>query len=137
VTAAEQKQPTPVKSGGWGAKVEVLQPVPKPDAKFAPKLPETGVGLARGALDLVDQVLDAGANVAPENVKGAFDAAAADVKSVRRTVTVNGATENEQSERVSELVAEGDDFFKRKLLIAPARGNASATAQNLLSIWGD
>ena len=133
--ATAPKEPAPVKKGGWGAKVEVLQPVPKPNGpKFAAKLPDTGVGLARGALDLVDQVLEAGANAAPENVQGAFEAAAADVNSVRRTVTVNGATEDEQLARISELVAEGDSFFERKLLIAPARGNAYDSYRAALDI---
>ena len=117
----------PVKAGGWGARVELGQTslkLPKLSIPDAPKLPDAGVGLARGALDLVESALDKGKEVLPDEMKGALDIAKGDVQGLRTAATVNGATESERVSKVAKLVTEGDDFFAKQLYIAPRGGNA-------------
>ena len=117
----------PVKKSGWGARVEVSKTTLKlPELKIpdAPKLPDAGVGLARGALDLVESALDKGQEILPDDMKGAIEVAKGDVKGLRTAATVNGATEEERVAKVADLISEGDSFFERQLYIAPRGGNA-------------
>jgi len=100
----------------------------------APKLPDAGVGLARGALDLVESALDKGQEVLPDDMKGAIDVAKSDVQGLRTAATVNGATDEERVAKVSKLVSEGDDFFARQLYIAPRGGNAYDAYRSALDI---
>ena len=121
------KAAEPVKTGGWGANVEVSQPLlklPNLSIPDAPKLPDAGVGLARGALDLVESAIDKGQEVLPDDMKAALDVAKGDVQNLRTAATLNGATESERVAKVAELVSEGDDFFAKQLYIAPRGGNA-------------
>lgn len=124
---AANNAPSPVTKNGWGATVEVLRPVQKPEKAgdgVSVVLPEAGVGIVRGGLDLLDGVLDKGKEVLPENMKGALDVAKGDVQDMRSAAATNGATGEERDARIAELVAEGDAFFKRQLYIAPRGGNA-------------
>ena len=114
-------------SGGWGAKVEVNKP-------GSVKLPERGVGLAQGALDLLDSALDKGKEVLPEDMGAAIDVAKADVKGLRTTASTNGASGEELKSRIAKLVGDGNDYFERKLYIAPARGNAYDSYRAALDI---
>jgi len=130
----------PKVAGGWGARVKVDKTaLTLPDIKFpeAPKLPESGVGLARGALDLVESALDKGQQILPDDMKGALDVAKSDVQSLRTAATVNGATTEEQVAKIAQLISDGDDFFARQLYIAPRGGNAYDAYRAALDIDPD
>ena len=88
------------------------------------KLPEGGVSIARGALDLIDTALDKGKAVLPDTMGAAIDVAKGDIQGLRSAAAANGATGDDRDVRILELVEKGDAFFERKLFIAPARGNA-------------
>jgi hypothetical protein len=121
-------------AGGWGAKVKVVD-TPVSDSGdliselTMPKLPEAGVGLARGARDMIDGALEKGKSVLPETMGGAIDVARGDIDDLRVRTTANGATGSELDARVAKMVAEGDEYFDRRLFIAPARSNATPTAR--------
>jgi len=130
----------PVKKGGWGARVEVSKPslkLPSLTMPDAPKLPDAGVGLARGALDLVESALDKGKEVLPDDMKGALDVAKTDVQDLRTAATVNGATDEERISRVAKLVTDGDGFFAKQLYIAPRGGNAYDSYRSALDLDPD
>jgi hypothetical protein len=55
---------------------------------------------------------------------GAIDVARGDIDDLRVRTTANGATGSELDARVAKMVAEGDEYFDRRLFIAPARSNA-------------
>ena len=125
--------PQPVKKGGWGARVEVVDA----DGGFkisAPKLPERGVGFAQGALDLIDTALDKTKNVLPTEMGAAIDVAKNDVQGLRSAAAANGTTGEEREARIAELITKADDLFERKLFIAPARGNAYDTYRAVLDM---
>lgn len=136
--AIDPAQPAPIaERRGWGAQVEVLQPLPKPakpDVSTGPKLPEKTVGLAQGALDLIDVALDKSKTVLPEDMGGAIDVAKGDVQNLRTAAATSGVTGKEREERLAKLVAEGDKFFAQGLYIAPARGNAYDSYRSALDI---
>jgi general secretion pathway protein A len=112
----------PAKKGGWGARVQVVNA--DGSLKMPAKLPEGGVSIARGALDLIDTALDKGKAVLPDTMGAAIDVAKGDIQGLRSAAAANGATGDDRDARILELVEKGDAFFERKLFIAPARGNA-------------
>jgi len=135
--AASQAAPAvtePVKKGGWGARVNVGE---DSGFKVDAKLPEAGVSIARGALDLVDSALEKTKGVLPAEMAGAIDIARADVKGLRTTATANGAQGEELKAKITDLVAKGDLLFERKLYIAPAGRNAYDTYRAVLDLDGN
>ncbi len=123
--------PAPVKKGGWGARVNVGE-----DSGFNvdAKLPEAGVGIARGALDLLDSALDKSKDILPEEMTNAIDIAKGDVQNLRTAAAANGAEGEELTARVNKLIEKGDLLFERKLYIAPAGRNAYDTYRSVLDI---
>ena len=93
--------------------------------------------MARGALDLVDRALDAGAEMAPESLRGALEVASSDVDSVRRSVTANGASAEEVKAQAAEIVAKGDRLFDEQFYIAPRGENAYDTYRRALDLDPD
>ena len=123
--------PAPVKKGGWGARVNVGE---DSGFKVDAKLPEAGVGIARGALDLLDSALDKSKDILPEEMTNAIDIAKGDVQNLRTAAAANGAEGEELTARVNKLIEKGDLLFERKLYIAPAGRNAYDTYRSVLDI---
>ncbi len=120
-----------VKKGGWGARVKVDE---GSDFKLEPKLPEAGVSIARGALDLLDSALDKSKDILPEDMSAAIDIAKGDVQNLRTAAAANGAQGEDLEQRIRQLIEKGDLLFERKLYIAPAGRNAYDTYRSVLDI---
>ncbi len=118
----------PVQSGGgWGANVTLKDTI----GNFDAKLPEEGVSIARGALDLLDAALDKSKVILPE---GVVEVAKGDVQSLRARAAANGADGEELKARIDELNAIAEGHFEAKRYIAPATGNAYDTFRSVLDL---
>ena len=120
-------------SGGWGAAV-VIKSEPTQASELVAAIAEPASGLAAGALEQVERVLNTGEAKASDGFSGVLRAASDQVRGLRDSLITPDLSPEEARARADELSREGDAHFEAKRLVSPGDGNAYDSYRQALNL---